>query len=141
MVCSRSDTVFHLVVPFPAVPSLKLQDRVSGLQQAPGTRDCHLLLFSLPPPTEARWTKEIPTWVSDHWPSVSHWPGRGSSCSFTESTDVLLMGHSRFPKALPAGEPHRHRRDEGRRGGNADTPVPVVIQPVPPSRCIFTYRM
>lgn len=39
MVCLESDAVFHLADPFPAVPSLTLQDRVNGLQQAPGTRD------------------------------------------------------------------------------------------------------
>lgn len=33
MVWPGIDTIFHLVVPFPAVPSLKLRDRVSGLQQ------------------------------------------------------------------------------------------------------------
>lgn len=39
MVCPGSDTVLHLVIPFPAVSSPKLQDRVSGLQQALGSRD------------------------------------------------------------------------------------------------------
>lgn len=49
MVCPGSDAVLHLVVPFPAVSSLKLQDRVSGLQQALGTRD-----RLSPPPSPTR---------------------------------------------------------------------------------------
>lgn len=52
MVCLESDAVFHLADPFPAVPSLNLQDRANGLQQALGTRDGRSPPAPLPRPRQ-----------------------------------------------------------------------------------------